>query len=372
MHGISLLERQRTTPAWSVVPQNLGAEVDSMMVGPTGATFCVFQAHRHLIVADPATGRILWQRTDIDPHSGLDADVCRGIIGDDDVLVVFGFDRASYTAYSTRTGEELRRGKLDVNNNRHSQERRVFGRMLFHFSDAGTESRPERRMRLWDPLTDRFLLDVPVSESTVWRDTPDGEIVALLPPNRLIILDGRTGDVRIDRELEPERLEKFTKAGGSFQVAASRDHARYYVNLQPSQLPAEEVRYNYPMGDTVLQRFDVRGELLAIDRESGKLLWSRVMPQRSLLRVPHVRLPFLIGMSLSGDKGVTNRQALTIEVIDSTTGETIGLEERAKRNRVLQFTYDHHASRIELRGERSVINLDFGNDVKPFAALSEH
>ncbi|MGE3315880.1 MAG: hypothetical protein AB7O26_12275, partial [Planctomycetaceae bacterium] len=149
------------------------------------------------------------------------------------------------------------------------------------------------------------------------------------------------------------------------------DHARYYVNLQPSQLSAEEVRYNYPMGDTVLQRFDVRGEVLAIDRESGKMLWSRMLPHRSLLRLPHVRLPFLIGMSLSGDKGVTNRQALTIEVIDAETGETIGLEEHAKRNRILQFTYDHVASRIELRGERSVIKLDFGNDVKPFAALSE-
>jgi hypothetical protein len=373
MHGISLLERDRKTPAWSVTPPRLGADIDSMMVGPTGPTFCVFQAHRHLVVADPATGRVLWQRTDLDPHSGLDADVCRGIIGDDEVLVVFGFDRASYTAYVTRTGEELRRGKLDVNNSRHSQERRVFGRMLFHFSDAGTDARPERRMRLWDPLTDRFLLDVPVSDSTVWRDTPDGEIVAMLPPNRLIIFEGRTGEVRLDRELEPERLEKFRRDGGSFQVAAMRDHARYYVNLQPSQMPAEENRYNYPMGDTVLQRFDVRGELLAIDRESGKLLWSRMMPQRSLMRVPHVRLPFLIGMSLSGDKGPSsnNRQTLTVEVIDSTTGETIGLEERARRNRILQLTFDHLASRVELRGERSVISLEFGDNLKPFEALTE-
>lgn len=371
MHGLSLLERARTKPAWSVVPPRLGTEVDSMMVGPTGPTFCVFQAHRHLVVADPATGRILWQRTDLDPHSGLDADVCRGIIGDEEVLVVFGFDRATYTAYVTRTGEELRRGKLEVNNGRQSQERRVFGRMLFHFAETGTENRPERRMRLWDPLSDRFLIDVPVSESTVWRDTPDGEIVALLPPNRLVVLDGRTGAVRLDRELEPERLEKLTKEGGSYQVAAMRDHERYYVNIQPSQMPVEEIRYNYQMGDTVLPRFDIRGELLAFDRESGKLLWSRTMPQRSLLRIQHVRLPFLIGMSLSGDKGGTNRQTLTIEAIDSATGETIGLEERAKRFRVLQFTYDHLASQISLRGEHSVVHLEFGKEVKPFEALTE-
>jgi len=359
MNGISLLERHRKEPAWSVVPPRLSPDADSMMVGPTGPTYCVFQAHRHLVVVDPSTGRVLWQRTDLDPHSGLDADVYRGIIGDEEVLVLFGFDRASYTVYRTLTGEELRRGKLDINNSRHAQERRAFGRMLFHFTTASEDGNPDRRMRLWDPLTDRFVIDLSVSDQAIWKDTPDGEIVVALPPNRLIVLDGRSGAVRVDLELEPEQITNLS------QVSALRDHANYYISLQPPQPQTDHGRYYFYMSDTVLPKVDVRGELLAVDRETGRLVWTRKMPQRSLLRTPHVRLPFVIALSLSGEKAPRNRQSLLVEVLDAATGETIGIDESAMRDRILQFTYDHAAERIELRGQKAVITLEFGPEQKP-------
>ena len=87
LHGISLLERDRGKPLWTTSPPQIAYDVDPVLVGPSGPTFCVYQSHGNLFVVDPGTGHILWQRTDLDPQSGLGGDPIRGIFGDERVLV---------------------------------------------------------------------------------------------------------------------------------------------------------------------------------------------------------------------------------------------------------------------------------------------
>ncbi len=367
MNGLSLLETKRDKPVWIIASPGLGPDVESISPGPAGPTFCVFQARRHLIAVDPATGRILWQRTDVDPNSGLEADKYRGIIGDEHVLVVFGSDRASYTVYRTMTGEELRRGKLDVSHSRRPNERHAFGRMFCHFVSTEDGEQVAKRMRLWDPLHDRFVFDIPVSEDTLSCDTFNGEIVLLMPPARLLILDGYTGTVRADLELDRNDV------AAARRISMVSDHARYYVNLNSPHRREDledateetfETSYNrFFVNDLLLPRIDIQGTLIAIDRKSGRVQWTDHSPQRSILRLPQVRLPFLIALSNLDDRTDGNRKSLMIEVIDAATGEIIGSKENAMRGRISHFIYDHERGRIELHGQNSVIHLDFGGDI---------
>jgi len=349
LHGISLLEHDRQKPLWTTSPAPIALDVDQVLVGPSGPTFCVFQSHGHLFVVDPGTGRILWQRTDLDPQSGLGGDPIRGIFGDDQVIVVLDPDHLGYTVYRTASGEELRQGRLD-NESRQTQERRTFGRCLVYF----TADETNHRMRIWDPVGDRLLYDRPISDRVLWKETGEDEVAVVLADGTLQIVDGRTGAVHISVELPPADFQN------ACQLAVFRDSARYYVNLQPMQSPPEPRYYNYFFGtDTVLPHVDLRGDVLAIDRRSGRLQWKRAFLQRTVLRTPSLHLPVLVMLSLVGDRMNGNHRSMLIEAVDARTGETLGLEDNKLPNRILQLTYSHDQRRVRLWGTRSVIDLDF-------------
>ena len=143
MTGVSLLEIADEKPLWKAKLGDAAAHQHILRVGPAGPGFCAFQGQQELVVLDPADGRTLWQRSDIDPSSGLVSDPYAGLFGDEEVLVLFAADRSSYTVFQTDTGEELYHGELNIDT---GQIRRIFGRKLFYICDT-----PEgRRMRIWD------------------------------------------------------------------------------------------------------------------------------------------------------------------------------------------------------------------------------
>jgi hypothetical protein len=216
MHGLSLLERERQKPLWTTSPRQIAHDNDQALVGPSGPTFCVFQSRRHLFVMDPGTGQLLWERTDIDPQSGLSGDPVRGIFGDEQALVVMGANHTSYTIYGTATGEELRHGELEKAA-RHTQERRTFGRNLLYFTADGDD----RRIRIWDPLTDRCLYERFASVRFLWKDTGEDEVVTLGVDGALHLVDGRTGTVRFSTVLNGADVQEAS------QLIVYRDFNRY-------------------------------------------------------------------------------------------------------------------------------------------------
>jgi len=88
------------------------------------------------------------------------------------------------------------------------------------------------------------------------------------------------------------------------------------------------------------------------------LLWKRTIPPRSIIRTPHLHLPFLVGMSRIGNR-TNGRRSLLVEVIDSSTGDTIGFKENIFPDRLVQLSYDPADERIELRGLKTLIDLNF-------------
>jgi outer membrane protein assembly factor BamB len=348
LHGVSLLERDRQKPMWTTSPPQIALDVDPALVGPSGPTFCVFQSHGNLFVVDPGTGKILWQRIDLDPQSGLGGDPIRGIFGDEHVLVVLAPDHLGYTTYRTSTGEEIRQGRLD-NESRQTSDRKAFGRCLMYV----TADETNRRVRIWDPLSDRLLYDRAISDRLLVKETADDEVAIVCEDCTLQIVDGKTGTVRASQRLTSHEVQN------ACQLAFFRDASRYYVNLQPVQSPPEPRFYNYFFGtDTVLPRVDVRGDMLAIDRKTGQLVWKRGFQQRTILRTPTLQLPVLVMLSSVGDKMNGNHRSMLVEVVDTRTGETLGVENNKFPNRILQLTYEHDRHRVRLWGTRSVIDLD--------------
>ena len=136
-------------------------------------------------------------------------------------------------------------------------------------------------------------------------------------------------------------------------------NGRYFVNLQRAIRVPTSRTYSYYASDTFLDAVHVQGELLAINREHSKLEWKRTLPQRSVMRTPQFRLPFLITMSGVRDRWNGNRQSLLVEVIDEATGETIGLKTDLRPDRIVQCTYQPEQGRIRFYGLKTLFDLKF-------------
>lgn len=366
MRGASLLERDAGDSSWERIVLPLKVTDEFPRVGPYGPSFCAFQSRQHLIVVDPANGRTLWHRANLEAQVGLFAENEWGLFGDQEVLVLFNQDFASYTAYETATGRELRRGKLSIDL---QQNRRVFGRKLFYFSEASkdrTEPNNGRRMRLWDPLTDTNDIDEPYVGRPLFSMSADGELAIVSPTGRIRVIDVHDKQVKLDVNVPAEYVFGINAPPKVFS-----DHDRYFVNLQRNILDAGRAPASFYLSDSLLPRTDIQGELYAFARPAapqpletakgplGKRLWTRVMPQRTFLRLEQTRLPFLIALSRQQDRQNNNKASIRCDAYDAQSGNSLGTDEHILPTRFVQTQLDVTASRLTLRGTHTNVTLDF-------------
>lgn len=359
VHGMSLLERRIV---WTASPPFLAGTRDSVRIGPSGPGFCACQLRQHLFVVDPADGRVLWHRDDLDGSSGLMmmSDPV-GMIGDERVLTVFSGQGTHYTVYDTATGAELRRGRLDVQNR---PNRRAYGRRLFHFTCG-----EQPRMRVWDPLTDSFVWDAPADElaeaSVLEGVTPGTKVFSFVRDSneaayvtrdgRLRVVDLARGEELFDLALSQTQLENLSFIG------VFRDHERYFVNLQRTQLPSRTLpAATYIISDATIPTVHIQGELLAVDRQSHEVLWSRSLGNRSVLQLPEYQLPVMITLFRVRKDDQT---LLAAEVLDLQSGRTLASREDLLSDCLLQVFYERNPGRILVRGGKSEIRFQFPEGV---------
>ncbi|HUG94017.1 MAG TPA: hypothetical protein VML55_24515, partial [Planctomycetaceae bacterium] len=207
------------------------------------------------------------------------------------------------------------------------------------------------------PIDDRELAFV------LPRKQPEGR--GLRPFSRLVIVDVPTAEVKVDVDLGSDRLMHLN------YLRAFRDRDRYYINFQRSIANRGVRHYSYFATDTYLPSEHMQGDLYAIDARSGALLWNRAIPQRSFLRLPGVRLPFLVALARTRDRWNGGQQSLVLEVLDARTGETLGGKDDIFQDRIGQFAYDPGKRRLELSGWHTTVRVDFGPDVIELPAGDE-
>jgi len=363
MLGFSLLGRGQTEAAWETAFVPLRVTQEFLRVGPVGPGFCVYQSRQHLIVVDPATGRVTWRR-ELEPHSGLLGESETGLFGDREALFVFGSDQSVFTVYETATGREIRQGRLPVDQH---QSRRAFGRRLFHIIEVNGV----RRMRIWDPLTDRNELDEALPQGTSAfspQVTRDGELLLVLRSGRVRVIDVHNSLVKLDVTL-PE-----SDVRGANMLRAFSDSDRYYLNLQRVLDNSNRMSMSYFLNETLVPNAEVLGELYAFERPAipqpldgvtgmlGRKLWMRTMPQRTILRLDIARLPFLIALARQQDRTRSDKSALRVEAIDALSGDLLGSSDHVLPTRLVQTQHDPAAARVTLVGLSTRITLDYGRE----------
>jgi outer membrane protein assembly factor BamB len=341
LHGLSLLERGRGEPFWTTRPQGFEHRDDMLLVGPAGPAFAVFQARETLLAVDPGTGRLLWQRNDLPESAGLPSDPYSGLFGDEHVLTIFDADATHYTTYRTATGDVLRRGRLSIST-RH--ERRLFGRLLAYvsFPSSSLGTRGKARLRIWDPLTGRHLLDHAIDPASYTTTSGDNELLVLSPDGLLLVVDVPAGKVQSLR-LEPQEIRGIT------YLKAFRSGGRLFVNVQ-RPATVEDRYFSFYAGDAFGRTEHVRGELYAFDVSTGRRLWSRKFPQRTVLLPRSGELPLLVMVSRIRDRRRGTRAALLVEAVDTETGQTLGRRDDLLPDRILHLSYDPRKNAVELRG----------------------
>ncbi len=351
-YSFSLFDRNTSGAYWDRTLAALKHSGEVSRPGPSGPDFCIFQSAHHLVALDPATGKVLWQRSDIPANSGLFADQMAGLFGDDQVVVLFSrmdprTGRTPYVVYRTLTGEVLRQGWLDVDS---GVQRRVFGRKLFYVSN----DRATRRVKIWDPLTGRVEWESSYGGRLLAGVTPDDELVLVTPHGRLLVRDVRSGRTRLELKLPSSVL------GRLGFVRAFRDQQRYYINLGtvPAARPTS-VRSSLFSIDEFLPTQNFRGLVWAVDAKTGRVLWQREFPQRTFLTFPDFNLPFLVARSRIREPNNRLAKQMAIEVVDAQTGETLALDEHLLFDRMVHASYDPDAGRLELHGLQSTIEILF-------------
>ena len=374
MHGVSLLELSDGDPLWTVTTPTGGSSHEVLRVGPAGPDFCTFQKQRQLIVLSPRNGELRWQRSDLEPHSGLLSDPYTGLYGDDQALVAFGPDHESWTVWRTATGEEIHSGRLPIDRR---AQRRVWGRHLLYFTPA--DEHGIRRMRIWDALTDTCLLDRQVRGRVQTAETGDDRLVVVesepfpaehdtpaeQPAGRIQLIDPATGRVELTVPLTAEETQSLS------YIRVFQDRHRWFFSFQKAVRQPEERRRSYYASDTFLPAAHIQGSLFAVDRRTGQRLWSRSLPQRSVLDLTHLNLPFLVTLSRIRDRHHGNRQSLLVEVLDAATGRTIGRQENLFPDRIVHLGCEPDEGRITLRGLRSAVRLDFSRRTQALERLDD-
>lgn len=323
--------------------------VPRVELGPVGVDFCIAQTSRALVCLDPVDGRLLWRRSDLDPQGGLWSDREVGILGDRQAVLYFHPDQNHYTMLDTRTGRVLRRGALSNGNIQVQRTRQPFGRHLMFLSVSNDRER-ERRIRVWDPLTDTFLVDEPFGVSALYHHSERD--LAMLVDDQLRIYRPEEGRWLVKIDLVDQDLPRAN------YLRVSTVGKRYIVNLYQTRRTDEEEGYSSRYTDNPWDMTHLNGLVLAIDRASGELQWTRNLPHRSLVNADHAGLPFLLTCAnFQAQPGAPSRNLL-LEMLDPATGETIAAINDLPSARLLMLEHSKERQQLKLTGlnEEVVIN----------------
>ena len=370
LNGISLLEHHDESPLWQLrFPRVTSHEL--IEAGPATPSVCVFQTKKHLIGVHPATGQVLWRKSDLDLSSGVYVDKEAGLFGDEDILVMFHADQRSWTKLSTKTGEVLERGTLDVE---FRYLRYVFGRKLFHVM----KNRPDqtrKRIRIWDPRANRFDFDEQVDGRFYVSRTTDNRLLALLMPDpvkvkheedervliygRLRVFEMPNVNCIADVRLTPDQME------GVSALRIFADEDTLFVNTQRTVNLAAQQKYHYLATDSALPSDHVQqGSLIALDRATGRVLWGQHCRQRTFLRLEQTRLPFLVSLSRVRPRNRTNIHGIELEAVGRRTGEILGFHAQLIPDRFVHARMDREKGLLQLFGLMSRVDLDFSQQTQ--------
>lgn len=346
--GVSTLQLGDEAPVWQQFPNDLAGRRTPVFPGPSGAEFASFTWRNRLYVIDPVDGSLLWHRQIPLPSQDSNQNVRLEVVGDRRALGVMSLDRTRYDVFETATGRPLSTVVTGFVAN-HWQG--AYGRHVMGY----VAIQNGWRLQIRDLLKETPDIDELVVERSRPPILVHGELVYLGPGGEVKIYDITRGKQKLSGQFDAAEI----LTNGAARVIS--DSSRYFVNLQRPAAVLPRGHQAHQWLNSQVPGSPARDDLYAIDRTSGEIVWKRTIPYRTILQFPDCDVPFLVTVSQSKEVAATNaKQSLTIEVIDSQTGTTIGYRENLTFDQILSTHYDGEAGRILLRCLASDIELQFG------------
>lgn len=347
--GISLLERG---VAWGLESTPQMRLNNLVRVGPANPRLCVWRSRDRLFALDSSNGNLLWERNDLEETGRLSGNSLAALPGDREVTVLLESDSRSYKLYRTADGSFIRSGQLNDCYLVHH----YFGRNLLYSVISENNKLQMRHIRLYDPLADRVLFEASDMATTFGLSERDPEFCVAAKSGVVRVVDGHTGQVKIEAQLSPKDFEPPQLAP---LIKAFSDGTRYYINVNRQAPTLVTTSYS---GDVLFPTQAITGDLYAIDPQTSRVLWTRtrVSPQ-NVVHLADYRLPFLVTLSKWRDRSRGSAQfLLRLEVIDGATGQTLASKNNAYNDRLLLIDYERDQGRLRLKGAVTQLELDFG------------
>ncbi len=322
-------------------------------IGPVGDGFCLIQTTRAITCIDPANGRLLWKRTDLNPQGGLWTDRNSGLIGDENVTMYFHPDQNTYSLLSTKTGRLLKTTQLEQEPFHVQRTRQSFGRHILYLS-VSSQSPHERYLRLWDPLKNQLLLDEQFTSNDLYH-TSETEVTILTDSKRLLIYNPEAERMVVDMILDAE-VEKAN------YLRVVRQGHRYLVNLYQTQRIEEPDGYTSRFTDAPWKMTHINGPLLSINSRSNQLEWSRTFPHRTIIEEEGESLPFIVMAATHQQRPGDQSRSLLLEILDPETGNTLETKNNLDVDRLLLLNHDRQQQKVVLSSEHSDLIIDYNMD----------
>ncbi|WP_339742906.1 PQQ-binding-like beta-propeller repeat protein [uncultured Rubinisphaera sp.] len=322
-------------------------------IGPVGDGFCLIQTTRAITCIDPANGRLLWKRTDLNPQGGLWTDRNSGLIGDENVTMYFHPDQNTHSLLSTKTGRLLKTTQLEQEPFHVQRTRQSFGRNILYLA-VSSESPHERYLRLWDPKNNRLLLNQQFTSNDLYH-TSDTEITILTESKRLFVYNPASERMVVDLILDAE-VEK-----ANYLRVVKQGH-RYLVNLYQTQRIEEPEGYTSRFTDAPWKMTHINGPLLSINSRSNQLEWSRTFPHRTIIEEEGEDLPFIVMAATHQQRPGDQSRSLLLEILDPATGNTLESQNNLDVDRLLLLNHDRQQQKVVLSSEHSDLIIDYNKD----------
>jgi outer membrane protein assembly factor BamB len=350
--GISLIQLGDGEPAWKHQPVELAGRKAPPSPGPSGPGFASYLWHNRLFVVDPLDGALLWHRQV--PTSFPDANL--DLTGDGRALAVqipeqvppqSSERRIYYEVYDTATGRKISTVRTGFNT---TQWQGAYGRFVMGFADL-----PEgRRLQIRDLLKEQPEISELVSDAARQPFLMGGELFYMGSGGEIRIFDIANGRKTLSVQLDVQELQPV----GAIRVLS--DRTRYFINLQRHTPTATTAHFNQPLNNSQIPGYAIRDDIYAFNKKNGEFLWKRSIPYRTILQFPECQMPFMVLASVIKDRVNNAQQSLTVEVIDSATGVTIGYRQDLAHDSFLTANYDGERGRILLKGQSTDVELRFG------------
>lgn len=360
IRGLSLMDTSGGGPGWtrSFLDPEMG---EMLFVGPFSSEFASFRHRDAMIVVDSVNGKVIWRRDELEAQESSSSNPRLIMFGDERVIARRSSNEARYEVYETFTGQQIKSPEVP-----RSGELGAVGRLLVMLRYSGN-SRDSNSTRQPSVSVVDMETGTEVFASRYWSPH-----CSHLDGDHLVLIDHEKQLRVIDLKARKEIVSIPTELGEIDSVTRLNywsDAANHYINIRRVD---DHQRVREEGGDRIFSNFasnpflpttDVVGLLIAVDKQTGRRRWDRIMSSCSVVQSPHEALPFLTMLSWRVQQRVPNTRRLHVEVLSLDNGRTLGLSDDFvpldQFMQLFQSKYDREAGRLELNGPMYRVQIDF-------------